>query len=178
MKVIRIFRIQYTLIVILFIFLSVFPFDMNAFSRDGFDQNIRVENVNWKVEGDRVLITYDLIGPLDQTFFITVKLFRESVSSFKLIPRKTSGDVGKGKFAGKNRVIYWDYLKDVPGGLQGEDFYFEISAEKVTRSKKWLIPVLGGAAAVAVIGTVAILSGTGGGAAEKELPPAPSRPSN
>ena len=154
MSTIKIFRFQHSVILCAIISLLFLFFNKNGFSKNQAGEKIHVENVNWIVQGNKVVITYDLLAPQNQIFFVSVKLLRESVSSFQVIPRKTSGYVGKGKFAGKNRVIYWDYLKDVPGGLQGEDFYFEISAEKVTRSKKWLIPVLGSAAAaVDVIGT-------------------------
>lgn len=173
MSINKIFRLQH--LVILWMITLLF-FNKISFSQNQAEEKIQVENVNWMLRGDMVVISYDLVAPPDQTYFVNIKLLRENVRSFRVSPQKTTGHVGKGKFAGTNRVIYWDYLKDVPDGLQGEDFYFEISAEKATRSKKWLYPVLGGVAAVTAIGTVAILSGNGGGGTEKELPTPPVRP--
>jgi hypothetical protein len=88
----------------------------------------RIANARWRVEGNVVVITYDLIADANLEYEIKVVLRRQSDPRFQFVPRSLSGAVGKGKFVGTNRVIRWDYRKDVPQGFSGDDYLFELAA--------------------------------------------------
>jgi hypothetical protein len=84
----------------------------------------KVENARWQVSGDSVIITFDLIGDESLTYDISIVLTREGDKSFKLFPVSVTGAIYKGKHAGKGKEIRWEYKKDVPQGLSGDDYTF------------------------------------------------------
>jgi hypothetical protein len=92
------------------------------------EQNPTVRNANWRVDDNIVVITYDLTGPRDGLVDLSVVLRRQSDASFRVVPRTTYGDIGRGNFIGRSREIRWSYLSDIPAGLEGEDYYFEFRA--------------------------------------------------
>ncbi len=142
------------------------------------DDDPKVTNVDWKLQGDIIMITYDLSWTADDNVEVNIVLLNEYDKSFKVVPQTVSGDIGEGKFLGTSRRIQWDYLKDIPAGIQGEGYYFEVNADKVGGTP-WLYIVAG---AAAVGGAVALLSGSksssGGGGTPpgNDLPLPPSRP--
>jgi hypothetical protein len=157
--------------------------------------DMTIKNIRWEVQGETVVITYDLYAPLSDKCDVVVVLRRESDKSFEYRPKSASGSVGKGIFAGKNLVIRWSYLKDIPAGLTGEDYYFEITATRVESAiavqpeakeegggSTWLwivggVVVTGGAAALLLLGGSNDSGGGGsGGGSTSELPAPPSRP--
>lgn len=140
------------------------------------EKPLHLENIEWRIEGDIVIITYNLIAPAEDAYHVEVMLLNEGDLSFKLVPRQVSGAVGEGRFAGSRRVIRWEYKKDIPQGLSGGDYYFEISIERVGGMSPWIY-VAAGAAAVG--GAAAFL--LGGKKSEGQpfpgtLPDPPSRP--
>jgi hypothetical protein len=117
---------------------------------------------SWSLVGDEVLITYQLNAPRTKTYEVSVVLKRESDPNFAVIPRAISGDVGTGKFASGVRQIRWDFLKDIPEGLTGGGYWFEITANEVVVEEggsSWWIYAAGGAAAVT--GAIVLLGGGG-----------------
>ncbi|MDH3252100.1 MAG: hypothetical protein OEM41_04865 [Ignavibacteria bacterium] len=116
---------------------------------------------SWSLVGDEVVITYQLNAPRAKTYDVSVVLRRENDQSFAVVPRAVSGDVGTGKFASGVRQIRWKYQKDVPEGLTGSDYWFEITAREVIEEggSNWWIYAAGGAAVVA--GTIVLLGGGG-----------------
>lgn len=139
----------------------------------------RITNQDWRIEGNVVTITYDLIGVADKSYVVAVALLRENDSKFKLVPRSVSGNTGIGKFAGTGRIIVWDYKKDVPQGLAGEGYYFELVVVEATgNGNTWLYYILGGV--VAAGGTAGYLMSTkssgSNGTVTSELPGPPGRP--
>lgn len=142
-------------------------------------EGVRLANLGWRVQGDVVYISYDLLAPSDQEYEVTIVLLRESDRSFKIVPKSLTGSVGEGKFAGQSREIKWEFKKDVPRVLAGEGYYFEISVEPVGGSNTLLYVGLGVAA---VGGAAAVLLGGKKGGDETstptatELPAPPSRP--
>lgn len=115
----------------------------------------------WSLVGDEVVISYQLNAPRSKTYEVNVILKRENDPSFAVIPRAVTGDVGTGRFAAGVRQIRWDYRKDVPAGLTGGDYWFEITAREVVEEggSSWWIYAAGGAAAVA--GAIVLLGGGG-----------------
>lgn len=141
----------------------------------------RIENARWSIVGNTVVITFDLVADANLEYDISIVLKRERDVSFKLVPRTVGGSIGKGKFAGSRREIRWDYKKDVPQGLYGDDYVFEFVIHPITNtggSNVWLY-LIGGATVVG--GVVAIIFKpwdiTGG--EQSGLPDPPkSRPQN
>jgi hypothetical protein len=141
---------------------------------------MRVENAKWKVDNGVVVITYELIAPLEKTYDVRVLLRRETDSAFAFIPKELTGAIGRGEYAGTEEQIRWDFEKEVPGGFLGDDYWFEITAREVVDEGgiKWWHYTVGG---VVLSGAAALLlrKGTGGGAAPpvSTLPDPPtSRP--
>jgi hypothetical protein len=133
-----------------------------------------ITNVNWRVDGDEIVITYDLKGSPDERYEVTVVMLREDVSSFRIVPQNVEGDVGVGFFAGPGRQIIWSYKKDYPAGFQGEGYFFEVRVKSASGDNSWLYYTIGATAVVG--GVIAILLATKEAASVKELPFPPGRP--
>ena len=141
----------------------------------------RIENARWEVSGDVVVITYDLIGDADLVYDVNITLTRESNKNFKIVPVSVAGAVFKGKHAGLRKEIRWQYKKDVPAGLSGDDyaFVFNVQIIKEEGGSNLLYYLAGGAV---VVGGAALLLLSGSKNAETStsgLPnPPTARPSN
>lgn len=140
---------------------------------------VRVSNVEWKAEGGIITISFALSALKDQKYKVSVSLLREKEPRFKLTPRSLYGHVGEIAYTSTNLQMVWDYKKDVPQGLPGDDYYFEITVEPViSGGSSWYYYVLGGV--VAAGGTAVYLLGNGTSAASltptTELPAPPARP--
>jgi hypothetical protein len=167
-------RLRGTSSVLILAFLVAFT-DIPAIARTGGEPVIRVSNQEVRIEGEVAFISYDLEAPEGGTYLIAVELRRESDRSFSLVPSKLTGDIGEVKSGGMKKIITWEYLKDFPFGLTGEDYYFKI---EVSRSGgfPWLWVGLGSAAAagaaVVIIAGKSSTSSPPPGTAELPLPPA------
>jgi len=91
------------------------------------DEPVAVKNIKWVLRRNTVVITYELQGPLNESYEIGLTLLRESNASFQFVPKSVSGDIGSVELVKSDCEIRWDLTKDVPSGLKGEDFYFEIT---------------------------------------------------
>jgi len=85
--------------------------------------NVKVVNVRFEIVGTRIVVR------------------RERNQSFLHIPRSVAGEIGEGRYAGQNRQVTWDFLKEFPQGLEGDDYYFVIEVEIVSSgiSPLWYI---------------------------------------
>ena len=120
----------------LMISLLLQPFFANqALSKD----KIRVENVRFELVGAKIYIYYDLVGPQNKQYEITLTVRREQVQSTRVHPKLLKGDIGKGRFAGRNRQIVWDISREVPRALKTSDYYFVVAAELVSSGSKALL---------------------------------------
>ena len=159
--------------VLILAFLVAFA-DFPAVARTGGDAVIRVSNQEVRIEGEVALISFDLEATEGGTYLIAVELRRESDRSFSLVPSNLTGDIGEVKPGGAKKIIRWEYLKDFPFGLTGEDYYFRIEASR-PGGFPWLWVGLGSAAAAGA--AVVILAGKSSaasappGASEMPLPP-------
>jgi len=119
----------------------------------GFSQ--KVSNVSHELEGDNIIISYDLEGDADANYNVSVVLRREEYSGFQIIPKSVSGDIGEGKFVGKQRKIVWDVSKDYRIDPEVSDYYFEVKATIVSGGIPWYYfaggAVLGGGAAALLL---------------------------
>ncbi|MEI6703877.1 MAG: SUMF1/EgtB/PvdO family nonheme iron enzyme [Deltaproteobacteria bacterium] len=79
-----------------------------------------VRNMSSGQEGKRAFVQYDLAGmPGEKEADVEVHL---EVGGMRYTPDKLSlsGDFGKGVKVGVGRRIWWDLLKDMPAGFEGE----------------------------------------------------------
>ena len=101
----------------------------------------KIENVLFRTDGQRVVVTYDLSGckSADVALYLSVNGGR----SFSSIPLTgVSGNVGKGVLSGRNRIV-WNPYSDYPEGITGTvAFKVSIAGNVVGKVEK----VVGGAA--------------------------------
>ena len=112
------------------------------------DQRIRVQNADWHVVGNDIVITYDLVGPKDVKYDVEITFLNERAREFRLIPISVTGEVGSVLGAGKGKIIKWDYTKDVPSGLSGSGYYFGFEVSEGGTSFLTILLLLGGVAGV------------------------------
>jgi len=127
----------------------------------------------------KIFIYYEFKGDPDKEFNIEVTLRRTSVPSFKLTPLQMTGDVGEGKFAGRQRTIVWRLKPEEETILDGDDFYFQVTAEPLEGGGiPWYV-FAGGAAVGGGVAAILLLNkkdtGTGG-TTSTSFPSPPGRP--
>ena len=141
------------------------------------DQDVpRIENVRVQTTGPMVYIYYDLIGPPQQVYNVTVTVRSRTDSTFQFSPLNLSGDVGTNVFSGVDWRIAWNYSKELSEGLK-EDYYFVVSAKIYSdqiestglSTELW---IAGGAAAAGVLALLIFKKKS-----ETVIPPAGSFPS-
>lgn len=127
-----------------------------------------VENVRFEVVGELVRIHYDLNAPLDKVHEVRLSLRREGDITYHYRPLNITGDVGTIVIPGQGRRIVWEYLREFPDGLPGDDYYFIVEAEYVAPPSN--IPWLWIGSGAALVGGVVGLLLLGGGG---DTPPPP-----
>jgi hypothetical protein len=137
---------------------------------------IRIENINVYVSGNRILIEYDLYGPKDEQYEVSLLLKRENINTYRYIPNNAVGDIGKGNFAGNRRQIIWDFLKEFPQKLSGKDFYFVVNAKVISSGISPLIWIGGGVAILSSGAAYYFLTKKKEETKTVTLPDAPDRP--
>jgi len=102
-----------------------------------------------------IVIAFDLQAQAGEKYKVNLTLLRERDVRFKFTPKTVAGHVGEIVLAGPEGIhsenslrAVWDYKKDFPPGLYGDDYYFEITVEPVVAGINWFLYVLGGAALV------------------------------
>ena len=146
------------------------------------DDKVKIENVHYTVSDGRVIINYDLIGDPNNTYNVQLTLKRQNYDAYNYTPNKVSGDVGTGKFAGKNREIIWNVNDEFPQGLPYSDYYFIVTANESGKKGEssgfftfsWL--KAGVVAAVAVATIIFISKNKKTGSSGSSLPGPPGRP--
>jgi hypothetical protein len=142
------------------------------------DDKTTVTNVRFEVVGELVHVYYDLGGPPDRVHKLRLILLRETDSLFLYHPVNVTGDAGAVTFPGQRRRIVWDFTKEFPEGMTGNDFYFVVEAEIVQREGIDPLYYVGGGALL-VGGVLALIlagkkeDGNGGGTG---FPAPPGRP--
>ncbi|MFI5251251.1 MAG: hypothetical protein ACHQQQ_02365 [Bacteroidota bacterium] len=103
-------------------------------------------------------VQYDLAAPKGDKYKTVLILRKDSDKGYSYLPRDVEGDIGSGTLPGQNRVIRWDTNEEFPQGIVGNDYYFEITAEKIAK-QSFSVPWIGiGLAALA--GTAALWYGS------------------
>lgn len=128
------------------------------------------------IEG-KILIYYTIKGDVEKEYDVDVVLKRTSVPSFELVPEEMSGDIGTGKYAGVQRTIIWHIKPEEQEKLDGDDFYFEVTATEIEEGGgfPWLY-VVGGAAVAGGVAAYFILKKDENGGETTNLPMPPGRP--
>ncbi len=137
----------------------------------------RGSNVRWTKKNDVIVINYDLLGPPDSKYEVSVAMKKDKDTSFVLVPKNVEGHVGEGVTAGNDREIRWYYRTEYKLRIQDEEFYFEIQVKSIKEENHLLYYIAGGAAVAG--GILAIIIGknqSGGPTLVSELPLPPARP--
>jgi hypothetical protein len=139
-------------------------------------------NSSFEYSNHQITIYYEFQGDSSVQYDVSVVLKRTSNSYFNLKPELMSGDIGEGLYANEKRKVVWRLTPQEEESLTGNDYYFEISANEITRGGgiAWYVYVggilLGG-------GTAAVLltnkkSTTPGSNSSFTYPSPPGRPGN
>lgn len=136
-------------------------------------------DVNYEVLDEKILIHYTIQSEKNIEYSVVVFLRRSSIPSFKYSPENISGSVGTGKFAMGKKTIVWNVSESEMEMFDGDDFYFEVIANKIESGSS--IPWYYYAGAGVVAGVAAIVLGGGssdGGETTTvtSIPQPPSRP--
>jgi len=107
---------------------------------------VRVQNVRMERAGHRLVIFYDLIGDMDEKYSVTITLKREEMVLFKYTPKNLSGDCGEDVTSGTDKKVVWDYQREFPQGLIGEDYFVVVEAEVESSGVSAFVWIGGGAA--------------------------------
>jgi len=144
------------------------------------EEMTEVRNVRFEVAGQLVYVYYDLIGVATRVHRITLTLHREGDPTYIYRPVNLVGDIGTIVFPGQERRITWDFTKEFPNGLTGNDYYFVVEAG--WEGEEGLSPLVwigGGAALVGGVLAIVLLSGgssDNGGGGSTSFPQPPGRP--
>jgi len=85
----------------------------------------RIENIDFNLAGDDIIITYDIINSAPgEKFDIEIEIFTESGK--KLDAKSLSGDAGKDISGGRGKSVTWDYKNDNADLTEG--IYVEVNA--------------------------------------------------
>jgi hypothetical protein len=164
---------QFRRIIIAAVALPMLSLLLNVSALAG-EEGFRLTNVDWWIERDEIVVSYDLEGDANESYVVTIVLKRQSDPLFKFKLATVVGKMGEGKFAGKNNEIRWKYKSDAPQGFSGSDYFFQVSVDR-PKGFPWLY-VAGGALAAGI--AVAVLAGkkTETPGTETGLPNPPAHP--
>ena len=138
------------------------------------ESSVMIQHVDWKVEGEKIVITYDLLSEPDVKYDISMTMLNEDDPSIRVTPRAVTGDIGIVEGGGKRKKVSWLYRKDLDYGLEGGKYYFELKARLVEESHPWKYVAIG--AGVLAGGVVAFLLAHNGSQDNSGLPGPPDRP--
>ncbi len=146
-------------------------------ARPCLSQEVKVSDVSFSMQDSNVVVRYDLSGPKNRNYKVTVALRRKGDPGFKFRPMDVSGDVGNGEFAGTDRHIVWRMYKEIPDGLYGNDYYFQVTATLLGGGGgiSWLYYV-GGAVVVGGTAAAVIYKSQSSKNGSNPLPQPPGRP--
>ncbi|HWP83072.1 MAG TPA: hypothetical protein VNN76_10510 [Bacteroidota bacterium] len=155
-------------------------------------QEGQIRNEDWNVQGNVIVITYDLFGSPGE-YIIKLAFKEEGNPSFNVTPKSVTGDIGDNVRPGTGKRIVWNYRQDIPGGLNPQGLYYvefsppvRVQPAPVVQTPKeepsggfpWTLTILGLAAVGAGVYflTQGGEEGGGGGGGSTSLPQPPGRP--
>jgi len=119
-----------------------------------------LSNIHFEAKENEVIIYYDLSGDKGDEYEVEIFLRSEVDLLFEMQPINLSGDIGEGYFVGKGRKILWEDTRDLAASLDGDDFYFEINATRLS-GIPWYYYV-GGTALVGGVAAILVIKKDGG----------------
>lgn len=123
-------------------------------------QEAQVTAVRYEVQGERVLIHYNLVGPAKSRYDVRFA-YRVDRTGLPIPIEHVEGDVGE-VVPGMGRVAVWLPLKQFPSGLESDRAVVQVIADVYAKkSRSWLY-LVGGAVVAGLGGTVALTMGGGG----------------
>lgn len=137
-----------------------------------------IKDVSFEVSGEQIIIYYSLNSNPGDLFDISIHLKRLNDQSFDYVPQSLTGDIGDDQSAGIGKIIKWDVDEDEMAMFDGDDFYFEVFAEKIKPSGgiPWYYyagtAAVGGAVAAVLLGGSSDKSAT----TATKFPQPPGRP--
>jgi hypothetical protein len=138
-----------------------------------------VRNARIEENKSNYVIRYDLNGDIEKEYEVKIYLMDKSNVNYEYELKMIKGDVGKGKYAGRDRSAVWNYKDEFTGGIENDNLYLKITAEKIGGGIPWYVwaggALAGGAAAVLLGGKK---DSGGGGSTTVTIPTPPLRPSN
>jgi hypothetical protein len=131
----------------LFIYFILFYLSFAQYIKANPDE-IRLDNISYRIAYGKVIIEYDLIGPSDRQFKIMLLLKREMNDSFVYEPVNLSGDIGIVKNIGSKKQIIWDIAREFPEWFnpKDKDYYFVLNVYLTGKGISPYIWIGGGAA--------------------------------
>lgn len=141
------------------------------------DQVAEVANAALEREGDRLILTYDLVGE-DDAYAVDLLLSTDGGRTFEPLPETVAGAVGDEVAAGAGKQIVWAAIEDFPKGLIGSGNQLRLSVESDGgNGVYWVVgSVLTAGAGTAAAALLGVFGGGGGGGGD--LPDAPPGPPN
>lgn len=136
---------------------------------------VEVSNIHFEVVGNNVNIYYDLHGPANGEFTVSVILKRDT-SSFEYAPIIITGDIGEVDGSGVSKKMTWNILKEIPQGLEGGDFYFRVRVEFVPPTSYTWLYITGGAVVAGGAAALLLLGSSSKDVANQDYPLPPGRP--
>lgn len=138
-------------------------------------QETDLRNISFQERGKVIIVTYDLIGEAGEKYEVELYLSSDGGSTYDYQPQAVSGDVGDDVRIGTQKRIQWNVLKDFPGGIQGSNYRFRLTADKQGGNAIWYVlgtGLIGGAVGSAVM----FLGGGGNDGGGNGGDPPPSTP--
>jgi hypothetical protein len=138
-------------------FIFLFMLAILVINQDLFSQK-KIE-ASFEYSEGKIFIYYEFQGNRENDYDVSIKLKRTSEPSFEIIPEDLTGDIGEGKFANKKNKITWVINEKEESQLEGEDFYFDVTAKEIKSGGgvPWYVfaggaVLAGGTAAILVLG--------------------------
>ena len=97
-------------------------------------QEVNVQDVQAYQQGNRVVITYSLLGPDDAEYEVALRVSNDNGRSYQIEPNAVSGAVGDHIEPGREKEIVWQVLDDFPRGIEGDDYRFKVIGRNVGTS--------------------------------------------
>ena len=114
---------------------------------------VHVQNIRMTRTASQIVVLYDLIGTCEK-YSVTITLKRKGEALFRYSPKNVSGDCGEEVTSGIDKRIAWDYQREFPMGLPGDDYSVVVEVEVETSGISPFVWIGGG---VALAGAMALL---------------------
>lgn len=108
-----------------------------------------VMNIRHRIQDDKIIVTYDLMGPdINKLYEISViakiapHIPIQTTGIYSYRPVRISGDVGRGIRVGRGKQIIWDYKREIPDAITEDDVWFRINIQEYRAESNITGPLL------------------------------------